>query len=118
MSEAILSLPTHGTLETPALPPTHVAAEGEVLEYLALPSVPGLRRVHDSPPIYTMENFLTDEVMLVPLSMHLMLFIIMIFLGVRASEGCCWPVIIPVDCGGWHRWPHRVPFTHVLILLP
>lgn len=63
-----MSVSTHGTLETPALPPTHVAADDEKIEYLVPPEVPGLRRVHDSPPLYVMENFLSDEVCCAPLN--------------------------------------------------
>jgi hypothetical protein len=52
---------TLGSLERPALPPTHVAPEGAVLSYLPIPAAPGLALVSEKPPMFVMEGFLTPE---------------------------------------------------------
>lgn len=53
---------TLGSLERPALPPTHVAPEDGVLSYLPMPYTPGLTKVSEKPPMFVMEGFLSPEV--------------------------------------------------------
>lgn len=52
---------TLGTATTPALPPSHVAEEGVRLEFLPLVPLPGLKLIHEYPPVFSMDDFLSAE---------------------------------------------------------